>query len=85
MNTPSYVTRIRFSEGRRSGQACIRDTRITVGDILGYLAAGMSKDELLADFPALVAEDIQAALAFSADLQNNQLGCFLAVPSSEKP
>jgi uncharacterized protein (DUF433 family) len=50
----------------RSGQPCITGTRITVYDVLEYLAGGMSEDEILADFPDLALEDIRAALAFAA-------------------
>jgi uncharacterized protein (DUF433 family) len=50
----------------RSGKPCIRGTRITVYDILEYLAGGMSEDEILGDFPDLTREDIRAALAFAA-------------------
>ncbi|MCB0639256.1 MAG: DUF433 domain-containing protein [Lewinella sp.] len=70
-----------FSNARRSGQACIRDTRITVGDILSYLASGMTNEEILEDFPELAAEDITAALAYSADVQN-QLLVSVALPSA---
>jgi uncharacterized protein (DUF433 family) len=50
----------------RGGKPCIRGTRITVYDVLEYLAGGMSEDEILADFPDLTREDIRAALAFAA-------------------
>lgn len=50
----------------RSGKPIIRGTRITVTDILEYLAGGMSEEQILADFPDLVREDIKAALAFAA-------------------
>ena len=53
--------------GVRSGKPCIRDTRITVSDILEYLAGGMSEQEILDDFPSLTLEDIRACLAFAAD------------------
>ena len=51
----------------RSGKPCIRDTRMTVTDVLEYLAGGMSEDEILDDFPYLVRDDIRACLAFAAD------------------
>lgn len=51
----------------RSGKPCIKGTRITVYDILEYLAGGMSEEEILEDFPDLSREDIRAALAFAAD------------------
>ncbi len=50
----------------RSGKPCIKNTRITVYDVLEYLAGGMSEDEILSDFPDLTREDIRAALAFAA-------------------
>ncbi len=52
--------------GRRGGKPCIRDTRITVYDILEYLAGGMSKEEILDDFPELTIQDIQACLEYAA-------------------
>jgi uncharacterized protein (DUF433 family) len=59
--------RITIDPNRRSGQLCIRDLRMTVQDVLEYLAAGMSSDEILADFPDLEADDIRACLQFAAD------------------
>ena len=59
--------RITIEPGKRSGQPCIRGLRITVRDVLEYLAAGMSVDDILADFPDLTADDIRACLAFAAD------------------
>jgi len=52
--------------GVRSGKPCIRRTRITVYDVLEYLAGGMTEDEILADFPSLTRQDIHACLAFAA-------------------
>lgn len=65
-----YRKHITMEPGKRSGQPCIRGLRITVGDILGYLASGMTPEEILADFPMLEREDIFAALAYAADEQN---------------
>jgi len=59
--------RIAIDPTVRFGKACVRGTRITTGDVLGYLASGMSESEILADFPALSHEDILACLAFAAD------------------
>jgi uncharacterized protein (DUF433 family) len=53
--------------GKRSGKPCIRGLRITVYDVIEYLASGMSKEEILQDFPYLTGEDILACLAFAAD------------------
>jgi len=62
-----YTRIITIDPGKRSGQACIRGLRITVQDVLEYLASGMSVDEVVADFPDLAAEDIRACLAYAAD------------------
>ena len=50
----------------RSGKPCVKGTRITVFDVLEYLAGGMSENEILADFPSLIREDIRACLSFAA-------------------
>jgi uncharacterized protein (DUF433 family) len=60
---------ITFEPGKRSGQPCIRRMRITVGDVLEYLAGGMSEDEILADFPELTRDDIRACLAYAAEIE----------------
>lgn len=57
----SYMDRITIESGKRGGKPCIRGLRITVYDILEYLASGMTEDEILADFPDLEREDIRAA------------------------
>jgi uncharacterized protein (DUF433 family) len=62
-----YSKIITIEPGKRSGKPCIRGMRITVTDILEYLASGMTEEEILADFPDLTAEDIKASLAFAAD------------------
>ena len=62
-----YAHLITIEPGKRSGQPCIRGLRMTVRDVLEYLAGGMSVDEILADFPDLTAQDIRACLAFAAD------------------
>ncbi|MGV9007741.1 MAG: DUF433 domain-containing protein [Brevundimonas sp.] len=58
--------RITIQNDKRSGRPCVRGTRITVGDVLGWLAAGMSEAEILADYSALTREDIRACLAYAA-------------------
>ena len=63
----SYRERIVIDPAVRSGKPCIMGTRITVYDILEYLAGGMSQDQILGDFPSLSQEDIRAALEFAAD------------------
>jgi len=62
-----YREIITIEPGKRGGKPCIRGLRITVYDVLEYLAAGMSEDEILADFPDLRREDIRACLSFAAD------------------
>ncbi len=62
-----YSEIITIDPGKRGGKPCIRDLRITVYDVLEYLASGMSEDEIMADFPDLEREDIRACLAFAAD------------------
>lgn len=62
-----YRDRITIEPGKRSGKPCIRGTRITVVDVLEYLAGGMTTAEVLADFPSLTEDDIRAVLAFAAD------------------
>ena len=61
-----WENRISVDPEVRSGKPCIKGTRITVYDVLEYLAGGMSESEILADFPDLKAEDIRACLAFAA-------------------
>jgi uncharacterized protein (DUF433 family) len=61
-----WYDRIEVNAAVRSGKPCIKGTRITVYDVLEYLAGGMSEDEILSDFPDLTREDIRAALAFAA-------------------
>ena len=61
-----YSQIITIEPGKRSGKPCIRGLRITVNDVLGYLAAGMSHEEILTDFPDLNETDIEACLAFAA-------------------
>ena len=63
-----YEHIITLEQGKRGGQPCIRGMRLTVYDVLGYMASGMSQDEIIADFPELTKEDIRACLAFAADM-----------------
>ena len=62
-----YQKIITIEADKRSGKPCIRGTRMTVTDVLEYLAGGMTHEELLAEFPDLTEEDIRACLAFAAD------------------
>ncbi len=68
-----YQHLITIEPGKRSGKPCIRGMRITVSDVLEYLASGMSVDEILTDFPDLTEEDIRACLAFAADRERRLL------------
>ena len=63
----SYSDLITIEPGKRGGKPCIRGLRITVYDVLEYLASGMAQEEILREFPYLTKEDIQACLAFAAD------------------
>ncbi len=65
-----YKQIITIEAGKRGGKACIRGMRITVNDILGWLASGMSVQEILADFDELKEEDIYAALSYAADRES---------------
>jgi uncharacterized protein (DUF433 family) len=64
MDYRDYIT---IEPEKRSGKPCIRGLRITVQDVLEYLASGMTEEEILDDFPDLTREDIKACLAFAAD------------------
>jgi len=66
----NYQTIIKINPNKRFGKPCIRNTRITVYDVLGWLAAGMTNDEIINDFPELTIEDILACLAFAADREH---------------
>ncbi len=65
-----FHERIVLEPGIRFGKPTVRGTRITVGDVLSYLAAGMSEDDILADFPALRREDLRACLAYAAEREH---------------
>ena len=65
--TMDYRNYITIEPDKRSGKPCIRGLRITVQDVLEYLASGMTEEEILDDFPDLTREDIKACLAFAAD------------------
>jgi uncharacterized protein (DUF433 family) len=72
MSTP-YQSIITLEPGKRSGKPTIRGLRLTVYDVLSYLAAGMTPQEILADFPTLTLEDIQACLSYAADREHHLL------------
>ncbi len=69
----SYQDIITIEPGKRGGRPCIRGMRISVSDVLGWLAAGMSHAEIMADFPELTEEDIRACLAFAAERESRVL------------
>jgi len=62
-----YRERIVIDPAIRFGKPCVRGTRISVGDVLGYLASGMREEDILADFPQLTSDDIRACLAYAAE------------------
>jgi uncharacterized protein (DUF433 family) len=62
-----YRDRIDINPEVRFGKPCVRGTRITVGDVLSYLASGMREEKILADFPQLTSDDIRACLAYAAE------------------
>ena len=66
MRSMNWQERIAVDAAIRAGKPCVKGTRITVYDVLEYLAGGMSEDEILADFPSLSRDDIRACLAFAA-------------------
>lgn len=67
----SYRDRITIEPGKRGGRPCVRSMRITVYDVLGWLASGMTEQEILRDFPELETEDIRACLEFAADREHH--------------
>jgi len=69
----NYHDIITIEPGKRGGKPCIRGMRITVYDVLEYLASGMSQDEVLREFPYLTGEDIRACLAYAADREKQLL------------
>jgi len=69
----SWRSLITIEPGKRGGRPCIRGMRITVYDVLSYLAAGMSAAEILEDFPYLTDADLQACLAFAAERERGML------------
>ena len=71
-----WRSRITIEPGKRGGKPCIRGLRITVSDVLEYLASGMTEDQVLQDFPDLTREDIRACLAFAADRERK----FVSIP-----
>jgi uncharacterized protein (DUF433 family) len=71
--TDKLLSRITLEPGKRGGKPCVRNMRITVYDVLGWLAAGMDRAEILADYPELEADDIQACLVFAAERERRMV------------
>jgi uncharacterized protein (DUF433 family) len=69
----SYKDIITIELGKRGGRPCIRGMRITIYDVLSYLASGMTTEEILADFPYLPEEDIRACLNYAADRERQMV------------
>jgi uncharacterized protein (DUF433 family) len=69
----NYQDIITIEPGKRGGRPCIRGMRIAVADVLGWLAAGMSHEEIRADYPELTEDDIRACLAYAADRERRVL------------
>jgi uncharacterized protein (DUF433 family) len=72
------LDRITIDPSVRFGKPCVRGTRLTVGDVLAYLAGGMSEAEVLADFPSLTRDDIRACYAFAAERERR----LMSVPAA---
>ncbi len=70
----SPLDRISIDPNVRFGKPCVRGTRITVGDVLGYLAGGTSESELLAEFPQLTLDDLRACLTYAAEREHRTIG-----------
>ncbi|MBI4027245.1 MAG: DUF433 domain-containing protein [Verrucomicrobia bacterium] len=71
-----YHKIITIEPGKRGGKPCIRRMRITVGDVLGWLAANMSHQQIIEEYPDLTEEDIQACLAYAADKERHSMIAF---------
>ena len=69
----NLLDRIAVDPAIRFGKPCIRGTRISVGDVLGYLAGGMSQAQIPADFPQLTNDDVRACLAYAAERERRTL------------
>ena len=73
MQKMNYKDIITIEPDKRGGKPCIRGMRITVHDVLDYLASGMTEDEILRDFPELTADDIRVCIEFAADRERKLL------------
>ncbi len=70
----NYRELITIEPGKRGGRPCIRGMRISVYDVLGWLAAGMTNEQIIEEFPELTLEDIRASLAYAADCDHHLVG-----------
>ncbi len=73
-STLNYRDLITFEPGKRGGRPCIRGMRISVYDILGWLATGMTTEEILTEYPELTRDDVRAVLAYAADREHHLTG-----------
>jgi uncharacterized protein (DUF433 family) len=69
----NYKNVITIEPGKRGGRPCVRGMRVAVSDVLGWLAAGMSHEQILSDYPELTEDDIRACLAYAADRERRVL------------
>ena len=69
----SYQSYIEITPGKRSGKPCLKQTRITVYDVLGWLAQGMTATEIVYDFPELTVEQVHACLSYAAEREHHLL------------
>ena len=69
----SYQSYIEITPGKRSGKPCLKHTRITVYDVLGWLAQGMTAAEIVDDFPELTVEQVHACLSYAAEREHHLL------------
>lgn len=67
------LPRITIDPARRGGRPCVRDLRISVGDVLGWLALGESEEQILEDYPELTRDDIRACLAYAAERESREV------------
>jgi uncharacterized protein (DUF433 family) len=72
-NSMDFNKIITMEPGKRGGKPCIRGLRVTVYDVLEYLASGMTQDQILKDFPYLVEEDIRACLSYAAERERHSI------------
>lgn len=74
----ALLDRISVDPAVRFGKPCVRGTRITVGDVLGHLAGGMSEDQIIKDFPQLARDDIRACLVYAVEREQRTMSVPLA-------